>query len=147
MVEGLLRRTLRKRWKLGKTCAGVNEIRSVALRSRTEAPAVSLMAVDRPSMARTCTFLSSCAIAALHERPDQTGVAAVADRERGAAQGTLPFGSRRSPGRCAFWRALRKVETAAAVARPTRLVPPAWAGLANGSGRVGLASKHGPLLG
>lgn len=66
----LLRVTLRKRWKLGATCAGGKEVRSAALRSRTEPPGGSLTAVDRPSRARTWTSLPSCS-AVINKRGEE----------------------------------------------------------------------------
>jgi hypothetical protein len=50
---------LRKRWKLLEICAGGKELRSAALRSRTDAAAASVKAVDRPSRALTWSSLSS----------------------------------------------------------------------------------------
>lgn len=65
--------TLRKRWKLSETCAGGKEPRSAALRSRTDAAAASVTAVDRPSRARTWSSVSSLAIGALREPMARSG--------------------------------------------------------------------------
>lgn len=79
----LLRGTLRKRWRLGATCAGGKEARSAALRSRTEAPGGSLTAVDRPSRARTSTSVPSRS-AAIGKRGEEVEERSAAAREPAA---------------------------------------------------------------
>ena len=105
----LLRGTLRKRWKLGATCAGRNEVRSAALRSRTEPPGGSLTTVDRPSRARTWTSLPSCS-AVINKRGEE-----VEEPERRTAAPEAAAGGW-------FWRVPSEEvgadAEAAAVARP-----------------------------
>jgi hypothetical protein len=69
-------------------CAGGKELRSAALRSRTDAAAASVKAVDRPSRALTWSSLSSCAIGNLREPPARRGL---------CGSGGFPAGE--------FWRA------------------------------------------
>lgn len=124
----LLRGTLRKRWKLGATCAGGNEVRSAALRSRTEPPRGSLTTVDRPSRARTWTSLPSCS-AVINKRGEE-----VEEPERRAAAPEPAAGGW-------FWRVpseevgrtrrRRRLRGAAAVSHSRRPVPcigPWWVG-------------------